>query len=355
MTGRARYVVLAEGAFDAEWAKTAASLIRYRPERVAAVLDSTRAGSPVSEILGFGGAIPILANLDEALALEPTPTALLIGIAPQGGGLPEAWRPVLRGAIEAGLDVWSGLHTFLGDDPEFARLAEDRGTVIHDVRKPPKGLPVGTGLARETRGVRVLTVGTDCNVGKLTASLELVDELERRGVRAAFAATGQTGILIAGKGIAVDAVVADFVAGAAERLVLDSPPDSDVIVVEGQGSLLHPGYSGVTLSLMHGVMPQALVLCTKPARTHIYGGEYDWVAILPLDEVVRLYEDAMAWAYPDETVRVVAIALNTDGQPDREARSQVERAEDLTSLPATDPIRYGAAKLADALTALLDV
>lgn len=350
-----RYVVLAEGAFDAEWAKTAASLIRYRPERVAAVLDSTRAGSPVSEILGFGGAIPILANLDEALALEPTPTALLIGIAPQGGGLPEAWRPVLRGAIEAGLDVWSGLHTFLGDDPEFARLAEDRGTVIHDVRKPPKGLPVGTGLARETRGVRVLTVGTDCNVGKLTASLELVDELERRGVRAAFAATGQTGILIAGKGIAVDAVVADFVAGAAERLVLDSPPDSDVIVVEGQGSLLHPGYSGVTLSLMHGVMPQALVLCTKPARTHIYGGEYDWVEIPPLDEVVRLYEDAMDWVSLDEPVSVAAIACNTHGQSEEEARQEIQRAEKLTGLPATDPIRFGASKLADAITALLDI
>jgi uncharacterized NAD-dependent epimerase/dehydratase family protein len=198
-------------------------------------------------------------------------------------------------------------------------------------------------------------VGTDCNVGKLTASLELVDELERRGVRAAFAATGQTGILIAGKGIAVDAVVADFVAGAAERLVLESPPDSDVIVVEGQGSLLHPGYSGVTLGLMHGAMPQALVLCTKPARTHIYGGEYDWVAIPPLDEVVHLYEDAMAWAYADETVRVAAIALNTDGQSEEEARQEIQRAEKLTGLPATDPIRYGAAKIADAITTLLDV
>lgn len=350
-----RYVVLAEGAFDAEWAKTAASLIRYRPERVVSVLDSTRAGSPVSEILGFGGAIPVLANLDEALALEPTPTALLIGIAPQGGGLPEAWRPVLRTAIEAGLDVWSGLHAFLSTDPEFSALAARRGVQLHDLRLPPAGLPVGTGRARDTSALRVLTVGTDCNVGKMTASLELVDELERGGVRAAFAATGQTGILIAGKGIAVDAVVADFVAGAAERLILESAPGADVVVVEGQGSLLHPGYSGVTLGLMHGAMPQALVLCTKPARTHIYGGEYDWVAIPPLDEVVRLYEEAMAWAYPDETVRVAAIALNTDGQADREARGQVERAEDLTSLPATDPIRFGAAKLADAITALLDV
>ncbi len=198
-------------------------------------------------------------------------------------------------------------------------------------------------------------MGTDCNVGKMTASLELVDELERRGVRAAFAATGQTGILIAGKGIAVDAVVADFVAGAAERLVLDSPRDSDVIVVEGQGSLIHPGYSGVTLGLMHGSMPQTLVLCTNPQRRHIYGGSYDWVEIPPLDEVVRLHEDAMDWVSLEEPVLVAAIACNTHGQSEEEARQEIQRAEKLTGLPATDPIRFGASKLADAITALIDV
>ena len=261
-----RSVILAEGFFDMEWAKTAACIIRYRPESVAAVLDSTEAGRDASEILGFGPGIPVLSNLSEALALDPPPDALLLGIAPQGGGLPEEWRPTIGEAIRSGLDVWSGLHAFLGDDPEFARLAEEHGVTLHDVRRPPAGLPVATGLAREVGALRVLTVGTDCNVGKMTVTMELIRELRERGLRAEFAATGQTGIMIEGRGIAVDAVVSDFVAGAAERLVLDADPSADVIVVEGQGALLHPGYSGVTLGLMHGALPQALILCTKPER-----------------------------------------------------------------------------------------
>ncbi|UCG74928.1 MAG: DUF1611 domain-containing protein, partial [Gemmatimonadota bacterium] len=243
-----RHAILAEGLFDIEWAKTAACIIRYRPERVVAVIDSTQAGRDASEILGFGLGIPVVGRLNEALALRPAPTSLLLGIAPQGGELPEDWRATIREALEHGLDVWSGLHTFLGDDPELARLAEAHGAALHDVRRPPAGLPVGTGRARETGALRVLTVGTDCNVGKMTAGMEIVHALRESGLRAEFTATGQTGIMIEGRGIAVDAVVTDFVAGAAERLVLEADPAAEVVVVEGQGSLLHPGYSGVTLS-----------------------------------------------------------------------------------------------------------
>ena len=268
-----RSVILAEGFFDMEWAKTAACIIRYRPESVAAVLDSTQAGRDAADILGFGRGIPVLSGLPEALTLDPPPDALLLGIAPQGGGLPEEWRPTIGEAIRSGLDVWSGLHAFLGDDPEFARLAEEHGVTLHDVRRPPAGLPVATGLAREVGALRVLTVGTDCNVGKMTVTMELIRELRERGLRAEFAATGQTGIMIEGRGIAVDAVVSDFVAGAAERLVLEADPAADVAVVEGQGSLVHPAYSGVTLGLMHGALPQALILCTRPERRTIYGGE----------------------------------------------------------------------------------
>jgi uncharacterized NAD-dependent epimerase/dehydratase family protein len=345
----ARTVILAEGLFDMEWAKTAACISRYRPESVAAVLDSTQAGRDASEILGFGRGIPVLSDLAEALTLEPRPDALVLGIAPQGGGLPEEWRPTIGEAIRSGLDVWSGLHVFLGNDPEFARLAEERGVRLHDVRRPPAGLPVATGRARESRALRLLTVGTDCNVGKMTVAMELVRELRERGLRADFAATGQTGIMIAGRGIAVDAVVSDFVAGAAERLVLDADPSADVIVVEGQGSLAHPGYSGVTLGLMHGALPQAIILCTRPERRTIYGGHHDWVKIPPLDEVIRLHEDAMAWVCPDERVHVVAVACNTYGRPHEEARREIRSAEELTGLPATDPIRFGSAKLADAI------
>jgi uncharacterized NAD-dependent epimerase/dehydratase family protein len=348
-----RYAILAEGFFDMEWAKTAACVIRYCPDQVVAVLDSTQEGRDVAEILGFGEGIPVLAGLADAMKLDPPPTALLLGIAPQGGRLPDEWRGWIRAAIQSGLDIWSGLHFFLGDDVEFAGLAATHGVRLHDVRRPPPDLPVGTGLAMDTDALRVLTVGTDCNVGKMTAGMELVRELRGRGLGAELAPTGQTGIFIEGRGIAVDAVVSDFVAGASEQLVLDCAPGADVVVVEGQGSLLHPGYSGVTLGLMHGSMPQAMVLCTKPQRQNIYGGSYDWVEIPALDEVVRLHEEVMAWVSPKEPSRVVGIACNTHGQPEKGAREEIARAEALTGLPATDPIRFGTTNLADAVQALM--
>lgn len=238
------------------------------------------------------------------------------------------------------------------DDRELSRLAEEHGVTLHDVRRPPGDLPVATGRAREIGALRLLTVGTDCNVGKMTVAMELVRALRNRDRRAEFAATGQTGIMVEGRGIAVDAVVADFVAGAAERLVLDAPESAEVIVVEGQGSLLHPGYSGVTLGLMHGALPHALVLCTKPERKTIYGGRHDWVKIPPLDDVVRLHEEAMAWVLPEAGVRVVAVACNTHGKPEAEARREVERARELTGLPVTDPIRFGAGELVEAVLPL---
>ena len=345
------FTVLAEGAFGVESAKTAVSAIRYQPGRVLSVQDSRYAGSTVDEVIGFGGAIPIVASLAEALRAAPPPDALLIGIAPQGGALPEAWRAVVREALDAGLDVWSGLHTHLSDDAELSRLAAERGCRLVDLRKPPAPLTVGTGRAQGTRGMRVLTVGSDCNVGKMTTCLEVRRELESRGVRTAFAATGQTGILIAGQGIAVDAVVSDFVAGAAERLTLEAAGDADIVLVEGQGSLMHPGYSGVTLGLLHGTLPQAMILCAMPSRPTIYGGNYDWVKVPPLDEIARRYEDALAWAAPDTPGRVVGISLATYDIDEEEARRAVDEAKRVTGLPVTDPVRFGAAPLADALEA----
>ncbi|MDX1577201.1 MAG: DUF1611 domain-containing protein, partial [Gemmatimonadota bacterium] len=346
-----RFTILAEGAFGVETAKTASSAIRYRPDRVASIIDSEHAGRTVGDILGFGGDIPIVAGVDEALALDPPPEALLIGIAPQGGALPDAWRPTLYRALEAGLDLWSGLHTFLVDDPALAARAEAAGRDLVDLRKPPPNLPVGTGKARDTDALRVLTVGTDCNVGKMTASLEVVRELEARGLQTGFGATGQTGILLAGSGIAVDAVVSDFIAGAAERVTLEAARGADVVLVEGQGSLLHPGYSGVTLGLLHGSMPQAMILCWMPSRPTIYGGNHGWVKIPPLDVVVRRYEDALSWICPDVPGRIVAVSVTTYDLGEEEARAAVERARDETGLPATDPVRYGAGPLADAVLA----
>jgi uncharacterized NAD-dependent epimerase/dehydratase family protein len=368
------FAVLAEGRFGLVGSKTAASAIRYLPDRVAAVLDSEHAGATAADVLGFGGPIPVVASLAEALTATPAPDAVLIGVAPQGGSLPEAWRPLLREAIDAGLDVWSGLHVFLGEDPELARLAEAAGTRLVDLRRPPPGLPVATGRASEVEALRVLTVGTDCNVGKMTAGLELRRELERRGIATGFAPTGQTGVLLEGWGVAVDAVVADFVAGAAESLVLaaggaagartpvpggwrESPPPgaagAEVVLVEGQGSLLHPGYSGVTLGLMHGVMPQAMVLCWVPSRRTLYGGRYDRVEIPPLDEVVRSYEAAASWIRPPEPSRVVAVSAATYDLEEAEARRAIEAARERTGLPVTDPIRFGVGPLADAVVAAL--
>jgi len=364
-------VVLAEGSFGLEESKTAASAIRYLPERVTAVLDSEHAGRTAHEVLGIGAGVPVVAGLEEALSLEPRPEALLIGIAPQGGTLPDAWRPVLRRAIDAGLHVWSGLHVHLSEDPEMSRRAEEADVELRDLRKPPEGVAVATGRAAGTAAHRVLTVGTDSNVGKLTTTLELQAALAGRGVSAALAPTGQTGILVAGWGIAVDAVKADFVAGAAETLVLEAAgeeggaptpegevpaaeatpgdPGPEAVLVEGQGSLLHPGYSGVTMGLLHGSMPQSLVLCWMPGRETIYGGSYDWVELPPIEEVVRLYEEAARWIRPPEPARVVGISLCTYDLEEDEARRHLERARDRTGLPVTDPIRFGPGPLADAV------
>ncbi|MGH7458732.1 MAG: DUF1611 domain-containing protein [Longimicrobiaceae bacterium] len=342
-----RYLILAEGHFGPESSKTATSAVRYLPERVAAVIDSRFAGKTAADVLGFGGAIPMVSTLAEGLS--HLPSALLVGIAPQGGRLPEPWREVLRGAARAGLDLVSGLHTYLSDDPEFVRLATREGVRLWDLREPPGDLPVSTGLAREVDSFTVLTVGTDCNVGKMTAALEMRAALQERGVKTAFAASGQTGILIEGRGIAVDAVKADFIAGAAERLVLEAAAEGpEVILVEGQGSLVHPGYSGVTLGLLHGSLPDAMILCHLPTRQHVYGGDgaYSWMPLPPLAQMVEVCERA---AEPLKPSRVIGVALNSWDLREDEALRAVERAEEETGLPATDPVRFGAGPLAEAV------
>jgi uncharacterized NAD-dependent epimerase/dehydratase family protein len=345
------FTILAEGAFGVESAKTASAAIRYLPRRVLSVLDSRFGGQSVESVVGFGGRIPVLATLREALEADPRPTALLIGIAPQGGALPDAWRAVLHEALDAGLDIWSGLHVYLSEDRDLSDRAASRGCRLVDLRRPPDDLVVGRGRARGTHGMRVLTVGSDCNVGKMTTALEVGAELESRDCSTAFAATGQTGILLAGSGIAVDAVVSDFISGAAERLTLEAAGQADYVLVEGQGSLMHPGYSGVTLGLLQGTMPQAMVLCAMPSRPTIFGGKHEWVVLPALDEVARRYEDALSWACPDTPGSVVAVSLATYEMDEDEAHRAVEDAARVTGLPATDPVRFGAAPIADALVA----
>lgn len=345
---RRRLALLAEGHFAPGEAKTAIGVLRYRPDEVVAVLDSGTAGRTAADCVGAGGSIPVVAGLERAAALGAD--GLLIGIAPQGGELPPEWRTLVRGALERGWDVLSGLHTFLADDPEFARAAAASGATIHDVRRPPRGTPVAAARAARLDACVVLTVGSDCNVGKMTAALELRTALDARGVKAAFVATGQTGIFVADRGAAVDAVPSDFVAGVVEEMVIEAARDAEVVVVEGQGSLTHPGYSGVTLSLLHGACPAALVLCHQSGRDQMRCGRPDEPPrpMAGLAELVRLYEAAAGWIRP---ARVAAVALHTGDLGEAAARVACERAEAETGLPASDPVRFGAERLADALLA----
>jgi uncharacterized NAD-dependent epimerase/dehydratase family protein len=340
-----KHLILADGDFGPMTSKTANSIIRYQADRVVAVLDRGHAGRTAQDVLGFGGGIPVVASMAEGLALGAN--SVLIGIAPTGGRLPDAWREWLREALVGGCDIVSGLHTFLHDDPILAEAARIGGQTITDIRRPPADLPVAGGLAKQLEPLVVLTVGTDCNVGKMTAQLQLVRGLNARGLRTRFVATGQTGIMIEGWGIGVDAVVADFIAGAAERITVQGAEGADVVLVEGQGSINHPGYSGVTLGLLHGSCPDAMILCHQASREYI--GDYrkaSWLRIPPLSEYVEVYERIAGMVHPS---KVVGIAMNTYDMTEDDARAACERAAVETGLPCTDPVRFDPVPLYEAI------
>jgi len=332
-----KYLLLAEGfSADPHYGKTMRGVLRYRRDDVVAILDSTRAGETEE-------GVPVVASVEAALPLGPT--TALVGVATQGGRFPPEWIEILRRCIENGLDIENGLHVFLSDDPELSGRATARGVELRDLRRPPADLSTATGANLDVDATIVLTVGSDCAIGKMTVSLELDREARRRGIKSVFVPTGQTGIAIAGWGIAVDAVVADFIAGAAERLVVEGRERGGVLLwVEGQGSLVHPVYSGVTLGLYHGAAPHLLVLCHEAGRTHIEGAGGGPHPIPPLRELVELHE---RMSLPARQARVVAVALNTRSLTDEEARRAIAAAEKETGLPADDPVRFGAEKLVD--------
>ena len=340
-----RYLIIADGDFGPMSSKTANAIIRFQPERVVAVMDRRFAGQTVESALGFGGAIPIVDSVRHGLAMGAN--TVLVGIAPVGGRLPDEWRSWLAEALDAGCDLVSGLHTFLSDDPLLAGKAKAAGRQIFDLRRPPADLPVASGLVKKVEAYVVLTVGTDCNVGKMTAQLELTRELNARGVRTRFVATGQTGIMLEGWGIAVDAVIADFIAGAAERITLEGAREADVVLVEGQGSINHPGYSGVTLGLLHGACPDGLILCHQTTREYIGDlDEADWLRMPPLSEYIKIYEAVGSLVHP---TRVLGICLNTYDLPEAAALRACEAAAQETGLPVTDPVRFDPAPLVNAV------
>lgn len=331
-----RVALLAHEQFP-ERAKTAVGILRYADHEVVAVLDREHAGDRVQEHVPDVQDAPIVAGMEEA----PDCDALIIGIAPIGGGFEPSWRPDVRWAIERGCDVIAGLHYLLGEDEEFAALADEHGVELRDVRVPPDDLSVATGEGVDARVV--LTVGTDCSSGKMTSSFELRDAARERGLDAAVVPTGQTGIMIAGWGIAIDRVISDFAAGATEQLVHQAS-DNDVLFVEGQGALAHPAYSGVTTAILHGSHPDALVLCHVAGRETV--GGYDEYTIPDPATYARLYEEM---AEPVSPATIDAGLLNTQGLDDQEARAAVDAYGERLGVPATDPVRYDVDAVLDAV------
>jgi D-glutamate N-acetyltransferase len=332
-----KYLILAEGfSGDPHYGKTLRGVMRYRRDSVVAILDTERAGES-------DDGVPIVGSVDDALGLEPN--TALVGVVTQGGRFPGDWQELLKSCVLKGLDLENGLHVRLRDIPGLTELAAEHNVDLRDLREPPPDLSTVTGVNLDVDATVVLTVGSDCAIGKMTATCELDLEARKRGLRSVFVPTGQTGIAIAGWGIAVDAVVSDFLAGAAERLVVQGGERGDLLWVEGQGAILHPVYSGVTVGLIHGSAPHLYVLCHEVGRTVVEGDATE-SPIPSLRELVDLHERISLRLRP---AKVACIALNSSGVTEEEARAAIAAAEDETGLPADDPVRFGAGKLLDAV------
>jgi uncharacterized NAD-dependent epimerase/dehydratase family protein len=351
--GPRHLVILTEGQFGLHDAKTALGVIRYGHDDIVAILDSTMAGRNLREFMPPFD-VPFVGTLDEAMHGPVRPDGLLIGIAPTGGRLPASWRATILEAIAGGLDIHSGLHEFVGDDPEFAAAAAAAGTQLIDYRRPPERMDTAVGR-RHLPGKRViLTVGTDCAIGKMSVALELVAAARRAGVSAAMVPTGQTGMMIEGWGVAIDRVISDFTNGTVEWLVEQGESRGDWVFVEGQGSIDHPAYSAVTMGLIHGATPHAMILVHKPGlREH----DFDHLPeasfpIADLPPFIELHERIAAMVAPS---KVVAMALNTSlARDEAEARRWIDQIAVETGLPTDDPVRFGADRLWPAVRDAVD-
>jgi len=332
-----KYLILAEAfSHDVHYGKTLRGVMRYRRESVVAILDTQRAGES-------DDGVPIVGAVDDGM--QHGPNTALVGVVTQGGHFPGDWQELLKSCVAHGLDLENGLHVRLHDIPGLPDLAREHGVALRDLREPPPDLSTATGENLGVDATIVLTVGSDCAIGKMTATCELDLEARKRGLRSVFVPTGQTGIAIAGWGIAVDAVVSDFLAGAAERLVVEGAKRGDLLWVEGQGAILHPIYSGVTVGLIHGSAPHLYVLCHEAGRT-ITEGDPTESPLPSLRELIDLHERMSLKRRP---AKVVAISLNTFAESEEDARAAIAAAEEETGLPADDPVRFGAGKLLEAV------
>lgn len=345
LTPDQRIAILLHEGIRGPYGKTGLTLLRYSEATIVAVIDQQCAGESLSQLTGIPCHAPIADSVASALAYQPD--VLAIGIAPSGGVLPNAWWQEIKQGVAAGLSVINGLHTPMAGDAQLKPLLKD-GQYIWDIRQEPSGLGVGSGKARLLPCRRVLTVGTDMSVGKMSASLELHRAAQRQGIRCKFLATGQAGVMISGDGIPLDAIRVDFAAGAVEQLVMRYGNDYDVLIVEGQGSLLHPG-STATLPLIRGTQPTDLVLVHRAGQAHIR--QHNHVPIPPLPEVVQLYETVASAGGAFAPVRVVAIALNTGHLNEEAAKQAIEQVKVETGLPCTDAVRFGGDLLVEAVMA----
>jgi uncharacterized NAD-dependent epimerase/dehydratase family protein len=328
------YLLFLGDAPDPLAAKVAQGICDWRPENAVGQLrlPGCRADMGLSDM-----------TLEEGLAAGAK--TLVIGVANRGGIISEEWKVVLVRALQLGYDLAAGLHNLLRNEDALQAASKVNGGTLHDVRIPTVAYPIANG--RKRSGKRVLAVGTDCSCGKMYTAMSMDAEMQARGMKSTFRATGQTGILITGKGVPLDAVIADFMAGAVEYLTPDND-DDHWDHIEGQGSLFHVSYSGVTMALIHGGQPDALILCHEPTRTHMRGlPDY----ALPTLEVLR--DTALPLArVANPACQVAGVSVNTKAQDEAAAQATLAEIEDRMGLPATDPYRFGAAKLVDALAAL---
>jgi uncharacterized NAD-dependent epimerase/dehydratase family protein len=342
-----RIALLQHGGLLGLHGKTGISLLRYRASDIVAVIDQDTAGRDAGDVTRIAQVkgVPIVASVQEALAFKPE--VIAIGIATPGGKLPDAWLEELRTAVRAGVSLWNGLHVPLAKDPVIASALNDR-VYVWDMRQEPAGLPVASAAARNLACRRVLFVGTDMAIGKMTAALELDRSAKARGLRSKFIATGQTGMMIAGDGIPLDAVRIDFSGGAVESEMMKHGPDHDILWVEGQGSLVSPA-STATLPLMRGSQATHLILVHLARMKTLRA--FPFVKVPPLRDVIRLNELVASAAGGLAPAKVVGVALNTWGLSDAEAAAECEQTERETGLPCVDAVRHGGARLLDAVLA----
>ncbi|MEM7555139.1 MAG: DUF1611 domain-containing protein [Cyanobacteria bacterium P01_A01_bin.84] len=321
--------------------KTGLSLLRYSEAPIVAAIDRDCPGQSLTELTGIKRDVPIVSSFKNAL--EYKPQALVIGIAPKGGALPDDYWHEIKDAVNAGMSIVNGLHTPLATIPELKESLKP-GQLIWDVRKEPPNLFIATGVARNLPCRRVLSVGTDMSVGKMSTTLELHWASRLRGMRSKFLPTGQTGLMLGGDGVSLDAVRVDFASGAVEQMVMRFGKNYEILHIEGQGSLLHPA-STATLPLIRGSQPTQLILAHRAGQTHVL----DNIPIPPLSEVVKLYESLTYAGGAFMKAPVVGISLNTKDLDESAAQEAIGEVEKDTGLPCTDPVRFGADKLLSAV------